>query len=429
MAQLRLDLASRGGATGGRPLKVSLFTDTLADVNGVCRFIRDMARVGLEAGRDFEVLTSTNKACPEAPNIRNFHPLGALKIPRYDELDLVLPPLVPMLRHIDRRQPDVIHVSTPGPVGMVGVLAAKMLGAPLVGVYHTDFPAYVDRLFNDRLMTSVTEGFMRLLYGPFRRVLTRSHDYAESLEKMGMDRAKILPLFPGVNVEVFHPRHRDTRAWAAYPGVSGQGVKALYCGRISVEKGLPRLVEVWKEVHDRCRRRAVTAELLVVGGGPYREGMEQALAGHGAHFLGYRHAEELSRIYASSDLLLFPSRTDTLGQVVVESQASGVPAIVTDEGGPKEVVADGITGHVIPAHEVGRWIDAAVLLLCDDETRTRLGRAAHQRMQRFSQRASFDKFWQAHLEAWEEQTAGAAPSAPTPAADNARTRNEPRMTF
>lgn len=409
----RFDAETSPRAT--RPMRVSLFTDTLGDVNGVCRFIQNVAEQANETGRDLQVITSTKLQCPAWPNIFNFEPAFATRIPKYENLDIVLPPLVRILRHIDRHQPDVIHISTPGPVGLVGFVAARMLKVPVLGVYHTDFPAYIDRLFDDHAFTWITERFMRFFYSPFSRIFTRSDDYKNSVASLGIDASRLRTLAPGVDTEMFHPRFADPGLWTRLiPGSAprvGATVRALYVGRVSVEKNLPFLTRVWGPARMRLAAAGIAAELIVVGDGPYRETMERELRGLGARFLGFRHGEELSAIYASSDLFIFPSTTDTLGQVVMESQASGLPVLVTDKGGPKEVVAEGRTGHVLDSEDSEAWLDAIVRLCTDTALRKQMGAEAHVAMQGMSIRRSFEAFWAAHEDAWRERGAVAGRAA------------------
>lgn len=387
-----------------RPMKVCLFTDTLGDVNGVCRFIRNTAERAHETGRDLNVLTSTRFPVPDLPNVFNFKPYFAMKMPKYEGLEMVLPPLMPMLRHVDRHQPDAIHISTPGPVGMIGYLAAKMMRVPVLGVYHTDFPAYIDHLFDDHALTYASRRFMRTFYGPFRTIFTRSADYAESLARMGIARERLCPLLPGVDTRTFHPSFRDETIWERLG--AGQGtVKALYCGRVSVEKNMPQLVGVWKRVHARCRELGLESELIVVGDGPYTQRMRRELRGMPVQFLGFRHGRELSSIYASSDLFVFPSVTDTLGQVVMESQASGLPVLVSDIGGPREVVRHGETGYVLSAEDTTAWVERIVGLIADEDKRRRMGQAAHESMQGMSLTHSFEHFWEVHTRAWHDHLA------------------------
>jgi glycosyltransferase involved in cell wall biosynthesis len=127
--------------------------------------------------------------------------------------------------------------------------------------------------------------------------------------------------------------------------------------------------------------------------------MEEALSGSPTRFLGFRYGEELSRLYASSDVFVFPSVTDTLGQVVMESQASGLPVLVSDQGGPKEVVEDGRTGFVLSAEEPGAWVERLVPLCSNAAQRRVMGAEAHEAMQRYSMAASFERWWGVHEEA------------------------------
>lgn len=398
--QFQHETGAHDPAEATRPLRVIKFTDTLADVNGVCRFIQNAARQAHDTGRDLTVVTSTRLDIPvkDLPNIVNFDPLFATKMPKYENLELALPPILKMLRFADAKKPDVIHVSTPGPVGCVGMLAAKLLRVPVVGVYHTDFPAYVDRLFDDRAATATCEKFMSLFYKPFRAVFTRSQDYADALENLGVRPEHIVRLRAGFDDRHFAPHFRDTARWPSY-GLRRDSVKVLFCGRVSVEKNLPTLTAIWPKVREACAAKGVDVELVVIGDGPYRATMERELKGKGAHFLGFRHGEELSRLYASCDLFAFPSTTDTLGQVVMESQASGMPVLVTNVGGPQEVVDDTVTGLVLPAEDQPRWTDAIVRLACDHDLRRRMGAAAAEAMKPRTFAASFEHYWQVHEQA------------------------------
>lgn len=406
-----------GGGTRERAMRVSLFTDTLGDVNGVCRFIQNVAEMAERTGRDLEVITSTRLPVPTRSNIYNFAPLVAGAIPKYENLELVLPPLTKILRHLDKHQPDVIHISTPGPMGLIGYIAARMLRVPVLGVYHTDFPAYIDQLFDDHAMTWTTRQYMTWFYRPFKAVFTRSADYADRLVSLGLPRERMTALAPGVDTKVFDRRFRDPSIWSRYAGTArehkpgdeqrGDGVlRVLYVGRVSVEKNLPLLNTVWKRAAARLRAAGARAQLVIVGDGPYRETMERELEGTGAAFLGFRHAEELSALYASSDLFVFPSVTDTLGQVVMESQASGLPVLVSDVGGPKEVVDDGRTGFVLPADRPDLWVDRIVSLVTDAERRRAMGEAAFESMQAMSIERSFEHFWRVHEDAWREHRFG-----------------------
>ncbi len=383
-------------------MRLALFTDTLGDINGVCRFIQNLASRANATGRDLRVFTSTNRACPEWPNIRNFRPIAARAMPGYANLDIVWPPPGRMLRELDRDPPDVIHVSTPGPVGIAGLIAARRFGRPVLGVYHTDFPAYVERLFDDRALAWITARAMARFYGRMARVFTRSDDYRSAVIRLGVEPARLRTLVPGVDTETFHPRHADPGIWARLTPESNPSVRVLYVGRLSVEKNLAFLARVWVRARERMRGLGIDAELIVVGDGPHRGAIERELEGRGTRFLGFRHGAELSAIYASSDLFVFPSTTDTLGQVVMESQASGLPVLVTDQGGPKEVVREGRTGHILGGSDIAAWVEAISRLCGDADGRRAMGRRAHEAMQGLSIAGCFESFWAEHEAVWRE---------------------------
>ncbi len=372
------------------PLRVCLLTDTLGDINGVSRFIQNVALQAQQTGRDLRVLTSTQFKIPNQSNIINFKPMFATKMPRYENLELVLPPARAILRYLKEAKPDVLHISTPGPVGSIGWWAARRMKLPVLGVYHTDFPAYVDHLFEEPVYTTLCAAHMRFFYKCFAAIFTRSDDYKRSLVSMGIASDRIVRLLPGIDTDTFHSRFRDPAIWPRL-GVP-DGPKVIYCGRVSVEKNMPLLVKVWKEVH----AQRPDAQLIIVGDGPYRAPMQLELANANVYFLGFRHGVELSTIYASGDLFIFPSTTDTLGQVVMESQSSGLPVIVSDQGGPKEVVQHNRTGLILPADRPEQWVQAAIDLLADEPRRQQWGAAAHAFIQPMSIRHSFEHYWQTH---------------------------------
>ena len=189
---------------------------------------------------------------------------------------------------------------------------------------------------------------MRRFYGRFASFFTRSAEYAGSLESLGMDPGRLVRLRPD-STRTRSIRGSGTRKSGTDWASSAIRSRSSSAGRISVEKGLELITNIWKRVEQRCDERGVKAEWIIVGDGPYREAMSRELSGRRAHFLGFRYGDELSALYASSDLFAFPSTTDTLGQVVMEAQGCGIPVLATDQGGPKEVIDDGVTGLILPA--------------------------------------------------------------------------------
>ncbi|MBC8107864.1 MAG: glycosyltransferase [Anaerolineae bacterium] len=382
-------------------LRIGLFTDTIDEVNGVARFIRDMGEQAHRLGRHLTIHTcAPSQPEAEAPvsspdsssiNRKNFVPLLSRPLPYYQDIRLNLPPLLDVLEWSDRQQFDAIHISTPGPMGLCGWIVSKMLRVPLLATYHTDFPAYVSHLTRDHRMADGTKAYMRWLYGQTSAVFSRSNQYRFNLRDLGLNDENLRMIQPGVNTAKFNPSHRDPNLWADLN--VKEPLRLLYVGRVSVEKNLPLLVDAFRQL---CRQRNDTA-LIVAGDGPYLAEMKKKLAGTPAYFLGFRNDKQLGALYAGSDLFVFPSRTDTLGQVVMEAQASGLPVVVSNEGGPKEMMEDAVTGMMLPATDARLWASMIDLLLADELRRRRMAHNASLRATHYSLEQTFDAFWADHL--------------------------------
>lgn len=372
-------------------LRVGLFTDTLDEINGVARFIRDMAH---QAGlRDYHLTVHTSVPEPQysIPGRMNFKPLLSRPMPFYPDLKLNIPPILEIMEYADRQQYDIIHCSTPGPMGLCGWLVSRMLRVPMAATYHTDFPGYIEHLTGDHRFVEITRSIMKWFYSGAAIVFSRSHAYRDILQNFGCTDTRLKNIIPGINTDVFKPADRLT---VKHPNSdSARPYKLLYVGRISVEKNLPFLGQVYKKL---CTKRQ-DVQLIVAGEGPYTSEMKQHLQGLPVCFKGPLTDEQLVPLYNSCDLFLFPSCTDTLGQVVMEAQASGLPAIVSDQGGPREIVAHDLTGLVLPVDRSEIWVDAIERLLADPEQRDRFGRIAVSRSARYSLSNTFEAFWIEHL--------------------------------
>jgi glycosyltransferase involved in cell wall biosynthesis len=267
----------------------------------------------------------------------------------------------------------------------------------------------VKRYSGDHRLTMATASYMTWFYSRLDRVFSRSRHYQASLRELGVADDRLRLASPGFDPAVFSPEHRDINLWSRL-GVR-EPRRLLYCGRVSLEKNLGLLAESFAAL---CRQRNDTA-LIIAGDGPYLPDLRKLLDGLPAYFLGYQDDSQLGPIYASSDLFVFPSRTDTMGQVVIEAQASGLPVLVSDEGGPREVMDHDVTGLVLPGEQSAAWTDAMHLLLDDEPRRQRMARTAPPRMGRYSVSKSFEAFWDDHWQAVQEMSgqpdAGADKSA------------------
>ncbi len=409
-------VTGRGDGVTAATLRLGVFTDTFDEVNGVGRFVRDLSREARAAGRSLVVATSSATPRVDCPSRVNFAPLLTRPTPFYPDQPLTLPPVLEVLEWADRQQFDAVHVHTPGPMGLVGLAVAAMLRVPVVMTYHTDLPRYVaDLTGGDHRLTAATEAYLRWFHGRAALTFARTRSYRGRLRQMGLPDTRLATIPPGVDTDAFTPARRDVAVWHRL-GVR-QPHRLLYAGRVSVEKNLPFLCDAFRRL---CRDRDDVA-LVVAGDGPFRPQMAGELRGLPAHFLGWQDDAGLARLYASADLFVFPSVTDTLGQVVVEAQAAGLPVVVSDQGGPREVTDDGITGLVLPATDPGVWAAEIDALLDDTARRLRMARTAPVRTARLGLAHTFAAFWDEHVSAARRAAGAVAETAPTPAAGSGST--------
>lgn len=370
--------------------KRAWFTDTLEDINGVSTTIRKMTAAGVAQGYDIQVITSRSEITITGIPIKNFPPIGEFELPEYELQRLSFPPVLQILDYIAQEGFTELIISTPGPVGLTALLAARLLGIPSVSIYHTDFPQYVGILTDDAFMESLTWTFMRWFYSQQELVYVNSEDYRRSLQARGIpsDRLRILPR--GLDTTLFHPSKREANFWRARGLLEGEA-GVLFVGRVSKEKNLDILVAASRELE----RRKIAARFLFVGDGPYRPALTNLLPE--AIFTGALEGEELARAYASADIFAFPSTTDTFGNVIIEAQASGLPCIVSDIGGPRDLVTHEMDGIITRALDVGEITSAIIRLAQDAAWRAEMGRAARQKVESRDWGRAFTQFWQESL--------------------------------
>jgi len=380
-----------------KQLELSLFSDTVFDINGVSRFIQDLAKEAKKRSKKLNVFTATPITPPDdAEGITVIDHWAAMPIPHYPGQYFAFPSLWQMKRHFRLSPPDVVHISTPGPVGWNAMRYARKHACPVTSTYHTDFPQYAKDVGRNWLFYRITLSIMRGFYKRCDLVFTRSLEYVKVLEEeIQIPREKIIYLHPGINTERFAPVHRDENLWEAYPQIDPDAVKLLFVGRLSEEKNFPFLLEVFERFRARRGENDRKVELIALGEGVLLKDPE-AWREKGVHMLGIKRGEELSAFYATCDLFVFPSVTETLGQAVMEAQASGLPAIVSNEGGPRSLVADSESGFVLPVDDPDVWVDAIEEIYHNPSLLKRMQQNAHAKMHEMSFAKSFDTFWEAH---------------------------------
>ncbi len=368
--------------------KRAWFTDTLEDVNGVSTTIRKMAAAARDAGEELVVVSSVSELTVDGLPIRNFKPIGEFELPEYELQKLSFPPILQMLDYIQRENFSEIIISTPGPVGLTALLAGKMLNLETSGIYHTDFPQYIRILTEDSFLESLAWKFMHWFYGQLDTIFVNSVQYRQSWIERGIDPAKLKILPRGLDTHLFTPGRSEPDFWKKF-GSNGAGVRLLFVGRVSKEKDLDILVQAFRKL----REEKIPVELSIVGHGPYSAALAKLIPE--ACYTGYLNGTELATAYASSDIFVFPSTTDTFGNVIIEAQAAGLPVIVSDVGGPRELVAEGVNGLITKARDVADFTAAIRRLVEDEPLRKEMSAAARRSVEDRSWPSAFRKFWAA----------------------------------
>ncbi|MGE3176714.1 MAG: glycosyltransferase family 4 protein [Vicinamibacterales bacterium] len=318
-------------------MNVAIFTDNdFAKVNGVTTTLQAVLE---HAPADIRPRIYT---C-EDRNFDTTHYLAVksvgVGIPFYREMKVYAPPLWRFVRAAVSDRIDLVHLTTPGPVGLAALHVARRTGCPLVGSFHTDLTAYTELLSGSSFLGRVMRDYMRWPYGRCARVLVPSDATRRTLQDGGLDDDRIRIWQRGVSTDRFRPDLRSVELRADW-GVSDRRRALLYVGRLSREKGL----DVLPALADRLHRSGIDHRWIVVGDGPMRPALESR--SHDAIFTGTLGRDDVAVAMASADVFVFPSETDTAGNVVLEAQASGLPVLVTDKGGPRENMVDGETGFV-----------------------------------------------------------------------------------
>lgn len=366
--------------------KRAWFTDTLEDVNGVATTIRKMTSAGVASGHDITVMTCRSETADHGIPLKNFQPIGEFELPEYELQRLSFPPVLQIFDHLERERFSDLIISTPGPTGLSALAAAKVLGLRAVGIYHTDFPQYVRILTDDSFMETLTWNYMHWFYSQLDVIYVNSEDYRKCWAERGIAREKLRILPRGLDTKLFHPVKRDRGFWTQR-GLRDGEVAMLFVGRVSKEKNLDVLVAATRKLAEA----RVPARPILVGDGPYMNDMKRLLPD--AIFTGYLGGDELAIAYASADIFVFPSTTDTFGNVVLEAQASGIPAIVSDVGGPRDLVQHGKDGFVTRSLDSTELAGAIQRLVEDASLRQRMGLAARGRVESRDWTEAFEKFW------------------------------------
>ncbi len=375
-------LAKDFGISTQRTTKVAYFTDTYKEVNGVARTAQIMRKIALEEDMPFYFVVSSQEEFKEE-NLISLKAHLELPVPFYEELRMGVPSLMEVIDFLEEGEFTGVHISTPGPLGIMAFIAGKILGLRTTIAFHTDIPTYARVYTGDTDLENILWKTFVILANNSDRCFVPSEHYRSILISKGANPSKLSIFRRGVDTELFSPYRRQEDFWSQKLGKKVKRV-ILYVGRVAKEKNLDALFYV-----ARCFPEET---FVVVGGGPYRKELEERKPKN-VHLVGYIRGEELAKAYASSYLFLFPSETETYAQVVLEAMACGLPAVVSSKGASHEHVEDGLNGLIATKKE--EFADRVGMLLYDEGLRNKMSAEALEKAKSLDMRKTYLDYMQA----------------------------------
>jgi glycosyltransferase involved in cell wall biosynthesis len=360
-------------------MRVLYCTDTyIPQANGVsivtALSVRGLSRLGWECA----VVAPRYPAASHALWNKSGKPAGdpvelvslpSVPLPGYSEVRLAIPNPSPVHRLVREFRPDLVHCATEFSVGRMGQIAAARARIPLVSSYHTDFTRYADAYGKSWLRNTVSS-YLRRFHQRSRRVFTPSTVSREDLLRLNVRDVEVWGR--GVDSSLFHPSRRSAE-WRTQLGLGGR-FTFLYVGRLAPEKRPEQILDAFRIAREMLPADAI--HLVIAGTGPCEQDL-RAVAPLDVTFLGFlERGTRLPDLYANCDAFVFASVTETLGLVLLEAMASGLPIVAAPAGGVRDHLRDGLNGLAYPAGNARAMAEAMVRLVREDGLARQLGREA-----------------------------------------------------
>ncbi len=315
----------------------------------------------------------------------------SMTFPFYKDYKVSLPLQHLLEKHLKDFQPDIIHINSPCPLGHAAVKYAHKHHIPVVATYHTHFASYA-RYYQVKLLEPMGWNYFRSLYNKCDRVFVPSLPIMTELYSHGFNTTEYLP--HGVDTELFNPKNRSTN-WKESLGVKNK-IVLLYAGRLVWEKDLETLARTYQILN--ARRKDFV--FVLAGDGPIKDELKSLMPE--AKFVGQLNSASLSVAYASSDIFVFPSTTETFGNVTLEAMASGIPPVCAREGGAYGIIKDGVTGLIAEPRNPIDLAEKINLMLDDPVLRIRMAINAFKFAQEQTWDKIFDKLFASYLNVIDE---------------------------
>ncbi|MDQ0196610.1 glycosyltransferase family 4 protein [Paenibacillus wynnii] len=335
-------------------MRLAIFTDTfLPQTNGVARTLYRLTEHLNQRG--IEHLLFTPKSAPEGTYADPIRPIASIPFFMYPECRLALPNMASIRSELNAFQPDLLHMATPFNIGLCGLRYAHKHGLPHVASYHTHFDRYLEYYRMKRIVPLYWK-YMNWFHRSCDATFAPSSETLDTLRHQGFDHLKLWSR--GIDCQLYTPQKRSNDVRERY-GITAP-LLLLFVGRIAPEKDISTLELAMQKLPESMHSQV---HWLVVGDGPLGSDLRTRVPLN-VTFTGYKHGEELAQLYASADLFVFPSSTETFGNVVLEAMASGLPVIAANAGGVTDLVVSGRTGILVKprcadaiVREILNWIN------------------------------------------------------------------------
>jgi phosphatidylinositol alpha 1,6-mannosyltransferase len=291
----------------------------------------------------------------------NMHTVPSISFPLYKDYKLAFPGYHHFEKELEEYKPDILHFNSPCFLASAALKFGEKYDVPVVATYHTHFPSYA-KYYNVKPLESIGWNYLKKLYNRCSKVYVPSLPILEELRLNGFNTVEYLP--HGVDLNAFSPKFYSPE-WKKNLGIENK-YALLFAGRLVWEKDLKTLAEAYKIISSK-RDDAV---FVIAGDGPVKNELQQLMPQ--AIFLGYISGKELSTAYASSDIFVFPSTTETFGNVTLEAMASGIPPICAREGGAFGIIDEDVTGLIAAPRDANDLADKIAMLLDSPEKRKKI---------------------------------------------------------
>lgn len=365
-------------------MRIVLVTETFPpEVNGVAMTNQRLVRGLIEQGHEICLIKpQRHDAIPSTDPQLQIHEVFGIPIPNYAGLKIGLPMPGQLELIFEDYRPHLVHVATEGPLGLSALCAARQLGVPVSSTFHTNFQDYCAD-YGAAFLTRAMMAYLRWFHNACALTTVPDPSLIARLKNDGIERLEMLGR--GADTALFDPARRSRELRASW-GANEHTPVALYVGRAAAEKNIPLTIEAWQQ----ARQKSPDLQLVIVGDGPVRKKLQKLHPD--VHFAGMRYDEDLATHYASADVFLFASTSETFGNVVVEAMCSGLVVLTYDYAAGRQFIQSGQNGYLAPLNDKQAFCEIATEIISQPESWHSIRSAARQTAENYPWSRTIQRF-------------------------------------